>query len=699
MIDFRNTNTLWASILAETLQRLGLTTAVICPGSRSAPLTIAFAQNNQIETIPILDERSASFFALGIAKKSHLPTALICTSGTAAANFYPAIIEARESRIPLLIFTADRPPELRDCHAGQAIDQIKIYGNYPNWQVELAIPSAEIAMLGYLRQTIIYAWDRSQFPTPGPVHLNIPFRDPLIPIPDIAVEALETQFNPEDFFAGLEPIIIGETSIVGQASCLPISRDGQDARTTIQVMYSTIQQWQKCSRGIIIAGVAQPQFPEKYCSAIAQMSKLLNWPVLAEGLSPLRNYAQLNPHLISTYDLILRNRELADKLTPEIAIQIGDLPTSKELRNWLDKTQPKRYIIDPSHHNFDPLHGKTIHLRTSPESLATAISLHVPPLSKGGLGGVQDRGNHGGIAPTDNETENQNFVGVVPPCLPFPTNEGNHGGIAPTDNETENQNFVGVVPPCLPFPTNEGNHGGIAPTDNETALGLGGDRTSKSNEYLQLWHNTETQVRQTIDQKLSAINNIIEPKISWLLSQNLPAGTPIFISNSMPVRDVEFFWKPNNLEIKPFFNRGANGIDGTLSTALGVAHRNQSSILLTGDLALLHDTNGFLIKHKFVGHLTIVLINNNGGGIFEMLPVAKFDPPFEEFFATPQHINFAQLCATYSVEHEIINDWEQLKEKLSLPSNNGIRVLELQTDRRADAKWRQNNLSKFAQGS
>ncbi len=602
-IDFRNTNTLWASILVETLQRLGLTTAVICPGSRSAPLTIAFAQNNQIETIPILDERSASFFALGIAKKSSLPVALICTSGTAAANFYPAIIEARESRIPLLIFTADRPPELRDCHAGQAIDQVKMYGNYLNWQVELAIPSAEIAMLGYLRQTIVYAWDRSQFPTPGPVHLNIPFRDPLVPISDIAVEALETEFNSEDFFAGLEPIV-GETST-------PPSQGGHGGTApTRGGVGSTIEQWQKCSRGIIIAGVAQPQFPEKYCSAIAQISQLLNWPVLAEGLSPLRNYAQLNPHLISTYDLILRNRELADKLTPEIAIQIGDLPTSKELRNWLEKTQPKRYIIDPSHHNFDPLHGKTIHLRTSVENLATILT-QIPLLLKGGLGG---------------------------------------------------------------------------------------DLASFASEYFQLWDNTETQVRQTIDQKISAINNIIEPKVSWLLSQILPAKTPIFISNSMPVRDVEFFWKPNNLEIKPFVNRGANGIDGTLSTALGIAHHNQSSILLTGDLALLHDTNGFLINHKFVGHLTIVLINNNGGGIFEMLPVAKFDPPFEEFFATPQHINFAQLCVTYGVEHEIIDDWKQLKQKLVSLPNNGIRVLELPTDRRSDAKWRQDNLSKFAKG-
>ncbi|MEG4492530.1 2-succinyl-5-enolpyruvyl-6-hydroxy-3-cyclohexene-1-carboxylic-acid synthase [Microcoleus sp. D3_18_C4] len=634
MLDFRNTNTLWSSVLAETLQRLGLTTAVICPGSRSAPLTIAFAQNKKIETIPILDERSASFFALGIAKKSYLPTALICTSGTAAANFYPAIIEARESRIPLLIFTADRPPELRDCHAGQAIDQVKIYGNYPNWQGELAIPSASRGMLDYLRQTIVYAWERSQFPTPGPVHLNIPFRDPLVPVPDVAVEALETEFNPEDFFAGLEPIFARESSTPPSP---PLLRGGEE---------STMQQWQKCSKGIIIAGVAQPQFAEKYCSAIGKISKSLNWPVLAEGLSPVRNYAQLNPHLISTYDLILRNRELADKLTPEIAIQIGDLPTSKELRNWLDKTQPKRYIIDPSHHNFDPLHGKTIHLRTSPENLATnlaTILTLVPPLIKGGLGGER--------APATT---------AISPQIP-PLNK---------DEST-------LVPPL-------------------SKGGLGGVQTSPSNEYLQLWRNTEIQVRQTIDKKISAINNIIEPKVSWLLSQILPPATPIFIANSMPVRDVEFFWKPNNLEIKPFFNRGANGIDGTLSTALGVAHRNQSSIMLTGDLTLLHDTNGFLIKNKFVGHLTIILINNNGGGIFEMLPVAKFDPPFEEFFATPQQINFAQLFATYGVEHEIIDDWEQFKQKLSFLPSSGIRVLELPTERRADAKWRQDNLSKFA---
>lgn len=150
-IDFRNTNSVWASILAETLKRLGLTTAVICPGSRSTPLAIAFAQADGVDAIPVLDERSASFFALGVARQLQKPVALVCSSGTAGANFYPAVIEARESRVPLLVLTADRPPELRDCHSGQTIDQLKLFGTYPNWQAELALPSLSIGKLRYLR--------------------------------------------------------------------------------------------------------------------------------------------------------------------------------------------------------------------------------------------------------------------------------------------------------------------------------------------------------------------------------------------------------------------------------------------------------------------------------------------------------------------------------------------------------------------
>ncbi|MCL2934014.1 MAG: thiamine pyrophosphate-dependent enzyme, partial [Trichodesmium sp. MAG_R03] len=309
-------------------------------------------------------------------------------------------------------------------------------------------------------------------------------------------------------------------------------------------------------------------------------------------------YSQLNPYLISTYDLILRNQKLANKLIPKIVLQIGELPTSKELRSWLEAVNSHRLIIDKSDHNFDPLHGNTTNLRISVEQLGKILI-------------TQDFKNNHDI------------------------------------------------------------------------------------NYLNLWCNAEAKVREKIDQKMAKINNIVEPKISWLISQTLPKNTAIFVANSMPVRDVEFFWVPNNSQIQPFFNRGTNGIDGTLSTALGIAHRYQNTVMLTGDLALLHDTNGFLLRNKLVGHLTIILINNQGGGIFEMLPIAKFEPPFTEFFATPQDIDFADLCKTYGLEHHKISSWKELQQLLNPLPSSGIRVLELQTNRQLDARWRLDNLDKF----
>ncbi len=574
-IDFRNTNTIWASILAETLSRLGLTTAVICPGSRSAPLAIAFASHAEIEAIPVLDERSAAFFALGLARQQKLPVVLVCTSGTAGANFYPAVIEARESRVPLLVLTADRPPELRDCNAGQAIDQHKLYGSFPNWQTELALPSLDLALLAYLRQTLVHAWERSLYPVPGPVHLNLPFRDPLVPLPDPNAQTLTLTLDPKLFFATLAP----SPPLTHSPTPLPPLP----------------------ANGLIIAGAAQPRSPESYCKAIAQLSQSLGYPVLGEALSPLRNYADLNPNLIATYDLILRNPMLAEKLAPTAVIRIGDMPTSKQLRTWLSMTAPRQWIVDPDGRNLDPLHGNTTHLRTSIESLAAALLAN---------------------------------------CTP-------------------------IAPPI-------------------------------ANPYLDLWCQTEAQVRVAVDERMAAMTDPFEGKAAWLLSKILPPETPLFVSSSMPVRDLEFFWMPGNTRILPFFNRGANGIDGTLSTAIGIAHRQQSSVLLTGDLALLHDTNGFLLHNPFVGHLTIVLINNNGGGIFEMLPIARFDPPFETYFATPQSIDFAQLCATYHVAYELIADWDHLAQRLNPLPETGIRVLELRTDRKADAQWRQTHLGSFA---
>ncbi len=588
MLDFRNVNTLYTSIIAETLYRLGLITAIICPGSRSAPLTVAFAGHAGIETIPVLDERSAAFFALGIAKRTHQPVALICTSGTAVANFFPAIIEARESKIPLLILSADRPPELRHCHAGQTIDQVKIFGDYPRWYTELVMPSLEIKELEFLRNTIIYAYKTTLSPIPGVVHLNIPLREPLTPIDQPETELFRAVINPQTFFANCQKSDFSHQ----QLSCPAFIQQCQD--------------WiENNPQGVIIAGLGQPENPqaaEKYCRSIATLSQVLGFPVLGEALSPIRNHASLNPHLVSTYDIILRHSELAAALTPEVVIQIGELPTSKPLRQWLEKTNPLRWIITPDHDNLDPLHGSSQHLVMPISELANLLV-----------------------------------------------------------------NNLQIVPHNHP------------------------------NSYLEQWLNLEQKTRQMIDTKMAAIAELREPKIAWLISQVLPPTTPIFIANSMPIRDVESFWMTSDRHYQIYFSRGANGIDGTLSTALGIAHHHQSSILLTGDLALLHDTNGFLICKNLQGSLTIILINNQGGGIFENLPISKFEPPFTEYFATPQKVNFSKLAETYNIEYQLITDWSHLQALLQVLPPQGVRILEISTDRQQDAQWRRDNLSSFVE--
>jgi len=212
--------------------------------------------------------------------------------------------------------------------------------------------------------------------------------------------------------------------------------------------------------------------------------------------------------------------------------------------------------------------------------------------------------------------------------------------------------------------------------------------------YLEAWRKAEAAVRGAIDAAMEGEKGMFEGKASWLLARHLPAGTPVFVASSMPVRDVEYFWPANARGQRLYFSRGANGIDGTLSTALGVAHgADKPAVLLTGDLALLHDANGFLLRPKLKGSLTIVLINNRGGGIFEHLPVAGFQPPFEEFFATPQEVDFAKLCAAHGVEHVVVGGWEEFGRCVSELPERGIRVLEMRTDRKRDAAIRKSWLN------
>ena len=556
-LDFRSVNSLWGGVLVETLARCGVTHAVLSPGSRSAPLVFAFARHPRIEAIPVLDERSAAFFALGLAKKNRRPVALVCTSGTAAANFFPAIIEAQESGAPLVVLTADRPPELRDCASGQTVDQQKIYGGYVEFYHELAVPEASEPLLCYLRQTVAQAGARARG---GPVHLNCPFRDPLVPAEDGATKALATKID-GDFFAHLEP-----------AAPMPATASWQPRAG---------------SRGLIVAGPEMVADAGAYAAAIIQAAETLGWPVLADALSPVRHHAGGRATIVTTYDAILRSTRMARELAPQQVICFGGWPVSKVLRGWLEQAQAETLMVSPGPANRDGLHGRTRHLPLSAENFTV------------------------------------------------------------TD--------AAVADPA----------------------------------YAAQWSRAEAVARTSLDGVLGPTDELFEGKAAWLLASHLPEETPLFVASSMPVRDAEYFWPASGRRCEMAFNRGANGIDGTLSTALGVAHAaDRPAVLLTGDLALLYDTNGFLLRPKLRGSLTIVLINNRGGGIFEHLPVAQFEPPFEEFFATPQEADFGKLCSAYGVAHVLVRDWKHFTGLASVLPTSGVRVLELRTDRKRDAATR-----------
>jgi len=568
-IDLRNTNSVWCGVLAETLVRCGVKHAVISPGSRSAPLTFALAAHPDLEAIPVLDERSAGFFALGLAKQHHVPVALVCTSGTAAANFLPAVVEAREGGVPLLVLTADRPPEMRDCQSGQTIDQQKLYGAYVNFAHEVAVPEPMLAMLRYLRQTVAHAVGRCRQPA-GPVHLNCPFRDPLPPVADGRTAALRGKLG-ADFFAGLAPA----PGFAG--SGLPAD-------------------FPAATRGLIVTGPAEPADPARYAVAVELLAAKTGWPVLADSLSPLRGFTAPGQPFVVNYDVLARNERWLRTMRPEFVLVLGGWPISKPLRAWLGTLDVPCWLVSESPRNTDALHVRTRWVQTPVERLAGAWP-HQP------------------------------------------------------------------------------------------ADGV----------YTAAWTGADDRVNLALERQLDGVKWMFEGKVAWLLSRRLPAGTPLFVANSMPVRDLEYFWQANTAGCPVHFNRGANGIDGTLSTALGVAHGSTPpAVLLTGDLALLHDANGFLSVPKFRGSLTIVLINNEGGGIFQHLPVAAFNPPFEEFFATPQQVDFARLAAAYGVGYVRVRNLAHLTTLISRLPKRGVRVLEVRTDRKRDAAFRKELLNGLA---
>jgi len=348
-LDARNVNSLWGSLFVETLVRSGVKRVVISPGSRSTPLAFAFARHPEIEAIPVLDERSAAFYALGWAKQDMRPVALLCTSGTAGAHYYPAVIEAHEAGVPLIVITADRPPEMRACASGQTIDQHRLYGVYVHFYHELALPEANLPLVRYLRQTVAHAVERSLAPFAGPVHVNAPFRDPLAPVDDGGLaEAFSASVDWGQFFAHVAP----------PAPVSPVSE---------------VPAFSHAVHGVIVAGPALTTDPSAHAAAVGEIARRLGWPVLADGLSPARSHAAGVPHLVTRYDAILRTPAAAESLRPEFVLCLGDWPTSKVLRTWIEASGAPIVFATERPDNRDALHGPTRRVVIGLGALASAL--------------------------------------------------------------------------------------------------------------------------------------------------------------------------------------------------------------------------------------------------------------------------------------------------------------------------------------
>ncbi len=550
------------SVLAETLARLCLRHVVHSPGSRSTPIVLACADHPRLELLPLLDERSAGFFALGLAKRSQAPVALVCTSGTAAANLYPAVIEANLSQAPLLLLTADRPPELRECRAGQAIDQTKLYGSQVRHFHELGLPEFTSAHLAYLRQTLVHAVNLATGRNPGAVHLNLPFREPFFSDEDGPNPPLPEGFDSEVFFQQIRPPV-------------PTRLTPEEDPADLLACYSRL---------LITAGEDVP--PED----AVRLAEGLSAPLLADPCSPLRETPC--PQRILRYEHLLRDDSFRSSHHPDAVISLGPLPACKTLRAWLEETEAPTFLLHPGAQNPDPLHRRALPLSCDAAHLADSLPFGNPDL-----------------------------------------------------------------------------------------------------EWLDSWTEAESKVEARLDDAFAKLDEPFEGNVARILSEALPDACDLFVANSMPIRDVEWFWKPGASGRRLHANRGANGIDGTLSTAMGIAHASDSpAYLLTGDLAFLHDTNGLLATETLAGNLTVILLNNKGGGIFENLPVAKL-PAFEKHFATSQKTDIAQIAQAHGACHKLVPKPSDLPPLLQDPPKQGVQILEVRTNRKADVAIRRGLLN------
>ncbi|PRS71272.1 2-succinyl-5-enolpyruvyl-6-hydroxy-3-cyclohexene-1-carboxylic-acid synthase [Bacillus sp. LNXM65] len=535
----------------------GVKEAVVCPGSRSTPLAMLALAHQDINVHVLVDERSAAFYALGLAKASQAPVLLICTSGTAAANFYPAIVEAHYSRVPLIVLTADRPHELREVGAPQAIDQQFLFGKFVKWFTDLALPEESQTMLRYVQTAAARANHMSMQEPKGPVQINVPLREPLLP--DLSIDPFKREET-------------DRKKVLATGQAFP----NEDAISEIVTVMNRSQ------KGLIVCGELHT---EEEKEAILCLSKALHMPILADPLSHLRNGHEHADLIIDAYDSLLKDEALQQHLLPDMVIRFGPMPVSKPLFKWLEKhVEVNQIVVDAA-------------------------------------GGFRDPGLSASY--------------VI---------------------ESDVATFVDEV---------------FKRADQR-----------EDTSFLKRWQNVNSSFR-THASHYSDENLSFEGNVYRQLQHLLPKESVLFIGNSMPIRDVDTFFEAQSKPFRMMANRGANGIDGVVSTALGTyAALKQPVTLVIGDLSFYHDMNGLLAAKLLDIPLTVVLLNNDGGGIFSFLPQASDEPYYEKLFGTPTGLNFEYASKLYGGTYSKPSTKQELHDVyMAHIEEPGLHLIEIETDR------------------
>lgn len=570
-----NPNTHWASLFVEELAQQGLQAVCLAPGSRSTPLALAFAANSSIRIYRHLDERCAGFFALGMALASGRPVALVCTSGTAAANFHPAIIEAYYSRIPLLVLTADRPPELRYSGANQTIDQIKMYGDHVLWAVDAPTPQATAPeiVLQYMQTLAARAYAIANGMKKGPVHINFPFRKPLEPeySTDVFDPPIQTNKSPQ----------VRPYTVMGRGVLHPPSGH-------IEAVVEIVSKYRQ---GLIICGPGHPS--PSFASAVSALAQSCGYPILADPLANLRHGSHVRDSLVvGGYNLWLSQLK-KDAPRPDVILRFGAVTTSTALAAYISEVSPAHHWhIREDGEWADDLHHTHTFLQCDPTTFCEMV---VAKLSE------------------------------IPHYVRSPWTE-----------------FI---------------------LDKET----------------QTWN--------AVDAALSHAAFFDGAAVSKLLGR-LPEDSILFAGNSLPVRHIDTYDRPSRRQLTVFGNRGASGIDGNVSTALGVAAAsNHRVVALMGDITFYHDMNGLLaIRQHHLNDVLFVVINNDGGGLFRRLPIARHDPPFTDLFLTPHGLTFEHAAAMYGLQYVSVRSEEEFDTALNavFGKSTGPCLIEVKTDSASD---------------